>query len=355
MNIYLSYHPVKLHSISLPMILMHNTIPLKMKYFDEFNIIDIPRKYYEIYNEFTVEKYDNFFLKYVNININLKEKNLFIGYGPWGFKVLFNENLKIDETCKRIIWQDDLHFFYKKEDINIFQDDLTSFEHPILNQCDLILSPSPIFFKNINSQYLNKTRFYFYALDNLNPYFQSLKPFQDRKNKILLSGNISHKTYPSRSYILRKMMKKNLKSNIYKRHFENLPHPNYISSGQCQIDKIHFKYYDILQEYKVVFIGFGRPPINFLLSKIIETLYCGCLALIEKTPLLKEELGLIDGVHYVGVEFTDTLLLKEKLIFEMFNSSQYQKIAEEGKKYAMKNFNLSRNAKKILNISKKII
>ena len=238
--------------------------------------------------------------------------------------------------------------------MNIFKDNLSSFKHPILEKCDLILSPSPIFFKNINSEYINKTVFYFYGLDNSNPYFKKIKPFQERKNKILLSGNISNKTYPSRGYIQRKILKKNLKNNIYKNNFEYLPHPNYISSGECQLDKIHFNYYNILQEYKVVFIGFGKPPINFLLSKIIETLYCGCLALIEKTPLLKEELGLIDGVHYVGVEYTDTLLLKKELIFDMFNLPQYQKIAKDGQKYAMKNFNLSRNSKKILNILKKL-
>ena len=45
MNIYLSYHPIKLHSISLPIILTHDTISLQIKYFDEFNIIDVPQKY----------------------------------------------------------------------------------------------------------------------------------------------------------------------------------------------------------------------------------------------------------------------------------------------------------------------
>lgn len=353
MNIYLSYHPIELHSISIPIILTHNTIPLCKQYFNNINIIDFPKKYNQKFNYFKVETYNEYFINYINKNINLNEKNLLIGYGPWGFNVLFNENINLNKNCYRIIWQDDLHYFYKKKtDIFEVNNNLSKFKDDILDKCDLILTPSPIFFKNINSDYLKKTKFYFYGLDRYDPYFKSLKPFNERKNKILLSGNISGKTYPSRKFIQKKILRNTSKNNLFKKHFEYLPHPGYISSNNYDIQKIQYKYYDIIQDYKVAFIGLARKPINFLLSKIIETLYCGTLALIEKTPLLQEELGLIDGTHYISVEFNESLLLSEELVLDFFNNPKYQKIAENGKNFAIKNFNINRNAKYLYNISK---
>ena len=97
---------------------------------------------------------------------------------------------------------------------------MSSFKNDILEKCDLILTPSPIFFKNINSDYLNKTVFYFYGLDKNDPYFNKLKPFCERKDKILLSGNISKKNYPSRNFILKKISKKKItKHNPIKNYF----------------------------------------------------------------------------------------------------------------------------------------
>ena len=353
MNVFVSYHPEKMHTVSYLKTVKHDIFRIYQDKFEKngIKIFDIPEEFNKenVYQGKNI--YYEFVLNFVEKNINLEEDNFFFGFSPIGYDIFFKEKFEklLNEKCFRIMWIEDPHAFYKRktdfyeknQDFN--REELKDYR---LEKTDVILTPSPVFFKNCRIDYLNKCLFFFYGINPQDDFFNKIKPYNERKNKILLSGCISKRTYPSRFYVSNLIPKQN---HFYKLYFEQLNHPGYVNTGKCDHSKTWFNYYDIIQEYKVAFIGLAAPPLNFLLAKIIETLAVGTLALIEETPLLEKELGLKNEVHYVAVPFNKKLELPEKKIKEIFEDKdgKYQKIAENGRNYVLNEINLEKNFKKL--------
>lgn len=355
MNIFVSYHPLKKHTLSYLKTVTHDIFKIYREEFEKkFKLFDIPEEFNKE-NEYDKKiDYQNYAIDFVSENINLNEINFFFGFAPIGYDIFFKSKFEklINKNCFRIMWIEDPHAFYKR--ITNFNDLTQDFNRSELRdyrleKTDVILSPSVIFFENCKIKYLKKSVFYFYGINPNDKYFEKIKPYNERKNKILLSGCISKKTYPSRFFILNKLSKK---SHFYNKYFEHLTHPGYVNSGECDHSKTWFNYYDILQNYKVAYVGLASKPLNFLLAKIIETLAVGTLTLIEESPLLEKELGLIDGVHYISIKYNETLELKESKIIEILEdkNDKYRKIAENGRNYVLNEINLNKNYKIIVSL-----
>jgi hypothetical protein len=65
---------------------------------------------------------------------------------------------------------------------------------------------------------------------------------------------------------------------------------------------------------------------------------CGCLAFFEPNKLLEEQLGLIEGVHYVSCFKDGELIKDEEFYLNWMNSELGEKIAKNGKDYIRKKF-----------------
>jgi hypothetical protein len=204
----------------------------------------------------------------------------------------FIDNKKI----KKIFWFNDLHAFaYDVQDrINkniVVQKYDKKYDIPELDKINYLLTPSMQYFKNLKiDKYNDKVKYLFYALNY--KYYEQInyKNYHIRKNKIILSGSVSN-GYKTR------MQLKNYKDNnkYFNTYIDILDHPGYEKNAHMT----DMNYYKKLCEYKGAFVGNYVYPINFLLAKHIEVLMCGCLGFFERNHLLKEQLGLIEYVHYI--------------------------------------------------------
>jgi len=255
------------------------------------------------------------------------KKAIIFAFHPVCFTILHKqrknlENLRKELCLRYVLWQDDLHAYFKKGK-----------RGEILDFCDLILSPSPIFFKNVNSELINRTKFFFYSMDfNLLPVVK----WEDRKNKILLSGSCN-RGYTIRHKILVNIKKENEMSKIcdylkrprFKEY--NRPVGTYLPVG--------LNYYDKLAAYQGAFFAYYEHPKNFNLAKIIEILACGCLGFFEKSPLLEEELKLKEFEHYIPItDEKGNLIENLKYYEEWLYSEKGKKVAERGYSFVKKNF-----------------
>jgi len=243
-------------------------------------------------------------------------------------------------NIKTIFWMDDLHF--PKHNINNDTRYINS---------DIIISPSTIYFQNINNEFYNKSKFLFYffdenLIDKYNPNIFSkaeshhLEPVAKRINKIILSGKINQQ------YISRKQMYANYKNN--NQLYDIIEHPGYYNMKH---EIYHIKYYDTLSKYKGALLGLANFPINFLLAKVIEILGCGCLGFFEYSDLYEEQLGLRPWVHYIPIYKVGRSLI--------FNNDEYKRLIESkkginiainGYKYIKKNYNSITFTNKVIKI-----
>ena len=260
-------------------------------------------------------------------NKSAYKKAIIFVFHPVCFSLLYKvrkefEPLKKELGLKYILWQDDLHAYFKEGK-----------RGEILEGLDKILSPSPIFFKNVNSKLIDKTKFFFYSMDfNLLPD----KKWEDREKKILLSGSCN-RGYYMRHQILINIKKETEMSKIcsylkrprFKEY--NRPVGTYLPVG--------LNYYDKLVEYQGAFFAYYEAPKNFNLAKIIEILACGCLGFFEKSVLLEEELGLKEFEHYVPITDEKGNLIEDLKYYEKWLfGKEGKKIAEDGKQFVKKNF-----------------
>ena len=258
---------------------------------------------------------------------NNYEKIIFLGFHPKPFTPMqrhFKE-LKKYNNIYTILWQDDLQAYFTPE--------------PKLKRFDFIdriITPSPVYLKQIAPQLLDKTSFFFYSVD-----FAFIKgcsqKFSRRENKIILSGCIN-KNYRIRHEIANEInTNKNFAEIAEVLHKPRMKEYNYKNKSLLPYG---LNYYKILGNYRGAFFGYYDAPMNFNLAKIIEILSCGCIGFFEESPLLKDELGLIPLVHYVPCTNDGELITKVKY-YKYFLDNEDNvglTIANNGRKYVEDNF-----------------
>lgn len=288
---------------------------------------------------FNSDNYNEIYDKIIDSNLNLcNNKKIFFGIHPFGFKSLYNYINRIGKQTNDILigWVNDPHFFAyfiteNNEKVDIQKYD-KEYEPMYLSNSifNYFITPSPIYFKNLNiNKYNHKIKFLFYLL-NYN-YFDKIKinNFNERKNEIILSGCVGG-NYKSRIQFLNLKQNKNLDNLIY-----HLEHPGYTNNEHMT----ELNYYKKLEEYKGAFVGLLEYPINYLVAKHIEVLMCGCLGFFEKSELLKEELGLEEFVHYIPcTDDNGNVISDDTFYINWLNSEKGLKIAYDGAKYVREKF-----------------
>ena len=257
------------------------------------------------------------------------EKIIFLGFHPVSLApfIKYYKELKKYANIKTILWQDDLHAFFK-----------TPESIKKLDYSDHIITPSPIFFENTAAEYLSKTSFFFYSIDfTVNDQFY--KKWEDRQNKIILSGCVS-KGYPIRANI-RNEIEKNKKFREIGYFLEKPRVKEYEYNGD-KVLPYGNNYYKELGKFRGAFFGYYLYPKNFNLAKIIEILSMGCIGFFEYSPLLEKELGLIAMKHYVPCTNKETgKLITDVEYYKYYLENREGKgkmIAENGRDYVRKNF-----------------
>jgi len=149
--------------------------------------------------------------------------------------------------------------------------------------------------------------------------FENSMPWQDRKDKVLLSGMCSVQ-YPLRRRMFR-YAKSNKNCNI-----DILNHPGYartnVQSGITGRD-----FYQLLGGYKGAIATTGstrmriRRSIDYTVSKYFEIPGCGCVPFLEETPDLAE-LGFVDELNYISINRWN---FKKKMAF--INSREAKGVA----------------------------
>jgi hypothetical protein len=191
------------------------------------------------------------------------------------------------------------------------------------------MTPSQIYFRNLGiTEFDSKIIDYFYFL-NENCYKEVDKSkFSDRLDQIVLSGELTS-GYKSRLEFSK------LKEDLaFKDKIHIINHPGYENNEHMT----ELNYYKELSKYKAAFVGHYVFPLNFLLAKHIEVLMCGCIGFFEPSPLIKEQLGLIEFVHYIPC-FDENGLIKDVSFYKKWiESNEGQCIAQQGKEYVRKKF-----------------
>ena len=256
-----------------------------------------------------------------------KENYLIFAIHPYGWETAIKSGCEI----KKIMWQDDLHYFahFIKRDGEIVQRFSKKYEPIYIKDVDYLMTPSSIYFKNLKiNQFDNKIIDFFYFLDEKNYQYTDESKFEKRINGVVLSGDIV-KGYDSRVEF------DNLRQNIlFKDLVYKIEHPGYENNEHMT----ELNYYKELSKYKAAFVGHYVYPLNFLLAKHIEVLMCGCIGFFEPNPLLKEQLGLIEYVHYIPCFDENGLIKDDSFYRKWIESDEGYMIAKQGKEYVRKKF-----------------
>ena len=290
-----------------------------IKIFEERGIEIITSNYIkEVLNKTDIE-----FLK----EIENKKDFVIFGIHPYGWSTAIKNGTGI----KKVMWQDDLHYFanFIERDGKIVQRFSKKYEPSYIKDVDYLITPSSIYFKNLKiNQFDEKIVDFFYFLNEKNYEYIDESKFEQRINGVVLSGDIV-KGYDSRVEF------DNLRKNIlFKDLIYKIDHPGYKNNEHMT----ESNYYKELSKYKAAFVGHYVYPINFLLAKHIEVLMCGCLGFFEPNPLLKEQLGLIEYVHYIPC-FNENGLIKDNSFYiKWIERDEGHTIANRGKEYVRDKF-----------------
>lgn len=262
-----------------------------------------------------------------DINEDEIQDYIMMGIHPYGLNTLLESKRKI----KKISWINDPHYFanYVEKNGETVQDYSQNFDPYVLKNVDYLMTPSPIYFKNLNiTEYDKKIVYFFYFLNE--DFYEKTGniDYQKRENKVVLSGCVGG-GYLSRIEFDKLRNIESFRDIIYK-----IEHPGYKNNQHMT----ELKYYDELTKYKAAFVGHYKFPINFLLAKHIEVLMCGCLGFFEPNPLLESELGLIAYEHYIPCYDENSLIKDSNFYINWMNSEEGRKISENGKKYVRDKF-----------------
>ena len=322
-NLFIFFSKLKqlnLNKTMIPLKLLDNSDILKQ------NTINIDKYIIDDPNSFK----DFFFDEIKNNKEKFKDSIFWLHQKIGSYIIVFDEinNIIKELNIKCIFWMDDLHF--AKNNIDNDERYINS---------DVIVSPSILFFKNIEHEYYKKSKFLFYffdekIIDNYDP----SKNFDTRKNKIILSGKLSA------NYSSRKQMYKNIKHN--KELFDIIIHPGYYNMTH---EIYHINYYNEISKYKGALFGLANFPINFLLAKVIEILGSGCIGFFEYSDQYDIQLGLKEWIHYVPIYKENNKLI--------FNNENYKEIinSEKGKEIALNGYNYIKTYHNSITFTNKVI
>jgi hypothetical protein len=282
---------------------------------------------------------------------------ILVGLEPIGF----------DEICynlpnKKILSIYDPHAFYTSKNPNnsIFDKEHNCTDER-LDVVNLIVSPSIIYFKNINSNYFNKCKFIPFSYNEKNLNLLNISQFDsffNRKKLCVLQGASvnGYRLYKYRHALY--IIKNKLNEIDVVNHFTNfdnrdkfcellefLPYSRYNRSNTLYNDDSGIKYLKSLSEYQGSFIFFAIRPINFILQKVFEVMLSGCIAFIEPNESLKNDLGLIEYEHYVPVLMKDNKMVLDVNYYNKYLGTQEGlRIAKNGFNYIKNNFTDSKIA-----------
>jgi hypothetical protein len=262
-----------------------------------------------------------------NIKENEIENYLIFGIHPYGMHTSINSNTKI----KKIAWINDPHYFahYVDRGNKIVQNYYETYDPTHLNQIDYLVTPSPIYFKNLNiNKYDEKIKYFFYFLNEDIYNLTGNLSYGQRLDKIVLSGAIGG------GYLSRIEFDKLRLDITFNTIIDKVTHPGYKNNKHMT----ELNYYNELTKYKAAFVGHHSFPINFLLAKHIEVLMCGCLGFFEPNVLLEKELGLIESKHYVSCFDENGLIKDPEFYTNWMKSEKGIEIAKNGKKYVREKF-----------------
>jgi len=299
-----------------------------IKMFYEDSVIEI---FKELGIEIITSKYIKEVLNKTEIEflekIENKKDYLILGIHPYGWTTAIKNGTGI----KKVMWQDDLHYFahFIERDGEIVQRFSKKYEPIYIKDVDYVITPSSIYFRNLGINDCDeKIIDFFYFLNEKNyEYIDELK-FEQRINGVVLSGDVV-KGYDSRVEF------DNLRKNIlFKDLIYKIDHPGYKNNEHMT----ELNYYKELSKYKAAFVGHYVYPINFLLAKHIEVLMCGCIGFFEPNPLLKDQLGLIEYVHYIPCFDENGLIKDDSFYRKWIESDEGYMIANNGKEYVRKKF-----------------
>lgn len=311
--------------------------------YNKLLIVDTLRSYSKMLNDnnITIE-----FIEFEDINLFIDEFEIskYKNYILWlhqkigSYIVTLPDKLKLikEYNIKTIFWIDDLHYpTVNTSNEERLHKELVDKDERYLN-VDLILTPSLDYFENIDSNLLSKSKFLFYFFDiNLIDKFNPIN-YDNRINKILLTGKINLLSYPSR-----KQMYTNYFYN--KDLYDWIDHPGY---KNYKHNVFHLNYYNKLSEYKGAILGLAKYPVNFLLAKVVEILGCGCLGFFEESSLYEERLGLKEYVHYIPVEIKnnddiEVKYSKENFFYLDIDNSKFESYlnSDKGKEIAKNGYN----------------
>lgn len=330
-------------------VIMYTFYLLEQKTFDKFpeniNIIPITK----FTNNITFEQLDR--VKYINILekcyqelfnvINNVTANIILYFiNSQAYETFFKKYPNIPSNIKIIIWRDDLFTFnnIKFTNINNYKQ---QFDSKILDRCDVLLSPSIKYFENIQSKYLNKTKFYSYSL-NEELYDKFNVKYEDKIDKILLSGETGHFVYKRR-----KQLSDNLNINL----FEKIHRPKNKIDHSCvntyaPMSNSHTGYYNTLSKYKACMMTIAEYPVDFLLGKFIEIFNANTIPIFDYTYELDKRLFLEPYDHYIPIlnTHTNNFILQDSDYYRSFIDDKkiFNSIIENGK-IVRKHFSLTNN------------
>lgn len=269
------------------------------------------------------------------------DKIIFLGFHPVPFQpfIRYNKELKKYANVQTILWQDDLHAYFK-----------TPESKKKLDYADHIITPSPVYFQNIHPEFLPKTSFFFYSADFAENEQFSVN-WKKRSDKIILSGCVN-KGYLIRSNIINEMKKNKKFGEIC--YFLEKPRVKEYEYNGDKVLSYGINYYKELGKFKGAFFGYYEYPKNFNLAKIVEILSMGCIGFFEYSPLLEKELGLISMEHYIPcTNREDGKLITDVEYYKYYLENRDGKgkiIAENGQEYVRKHFSNQNGFENYVNI-----
>lgn len=246
---------------------------------------------------------------------------------------------------KIVLWLDDLFKLSKNklENLNKYKKKFTS---KILDLCDIILTPSIKYFENIESDYLPKTVYFPYMI-NENILDEYNINFDKKKYKILISGEINHLVYTKRKKCVMTMNKK---------YYE------YIERPPNKISNIHLKctsndnslegYYKKLNKYAACMMILAEYPVDYILGKCTEVYYANSLPILDYSSDIMKRLLLNPFDDYIPLLYNKNGHIDHdiKYYFKFIKDNQIRNnIIENGKAIIKKYFCMQYNKKLLVN------
>jgi len=192
-----------------------------------------------------------------------------------------------------------------KTKVFLFWDDLHWYENKVLKARHRIFSESQVLLLPYHNNFVRIPQFKAYHhKSRLFPWFAPMECFnyhpswEDRKNKILLSGAFNKTVYPLRHNIF------NFGKN--NTEIETLKHPGYTHrGGKRNHEIIGSAYYSYMRDFKGS-VGTSGTPYScgiktpYPICKFFEIPGCGCTPFFDEILDL-EELGFIPYTHYIPI------------------------------------------------------